>query len=359
VERVGRDGNERVSRRGFLAGVAALPLAAQFTDLGSSAHVMEMGAGPAQPPEADPRARDRLVPPPRLDHRPGRLRELDLVSRERDVEIAPGVRFQAWTYNDTVPGPVIRATEDDLVRVRFRNDSKHPHTIHFHGIHRPGMDGVLEGVAPGESFVYEFRARPHGMHLYHCHSTPLAEHVQRGLYGAFIVDPPEPRRPAHELVMVLSGFDTNRDGANEVYAINGRAFRYTTRPIRVRRSHILRIYLANLTENDLVNSFHLHGELFRLYRTGTDDRYEYTDTVMLCQGERCILEVDFEHTGLYMFHSHQSAFADRGSMGWFNVVDSDEEAAAVEASLLEKYSDEFSRCEPCLGEIGAKALLKY
>jgi FtsP/CotA-like multicopper oxidase with cupredoxin domain len=354
-----RDDKGRVSRRGFLAGVAALPLAAQFTDLGSSAETMEMGAGSTPGHAAHPPTRDRLIPPPRAEHRPGRLRELDLVSRQRDVEIAPGVRFEAWTYNGTIPGPVIRATEDDVVRVRFRNEAKHAHTIHFHGIHRPGMDGVLEGVAPGETFVYEFRAKPYGMHLYQCHSAPLAEHVQRGLYGAFIVDPPEPRRPARELVMVLSAFDTNRDGANEVYAINGSAFRYTRKPIRVRRSQTLRVYLANLTEHDLVNSFHLHGELFRLYRTGTDDRYEYTDTVMLCQGERCILEIDFEHTGLYMFHSHQSAFADRGSMGWFNVVDSDAEAAAVEASLLQKYADEFSRCEPCLGELGAKALLKY
>jgi FtsP/CotA-like multicopper oxidase with cupredoxin domain len=342
-----------------LAGVAALPLAAQFTDLGSSAHSMEAGEGSVPPAGTHPPPPDRLVPPPRAGHRPGRVRELALVSRERDVEIAPGVRFKAWTYNGSVPGPVIRATEDDLVRVRFRNEATHAHTIHFHGIHRPAMDGVLEGVAPGESFVYEFRARPYGMHLYQCHSAPLAQHVQRGLYGAFIVDPPEPRRAAREVVMVLSAFDTNGDGANEVYAINGSAFRYTRQPIRVRRAQTLRIYLANLTENDLVNSFHLHGELFRLYRTGTDDRYEYTDTVMLCQGERCILEIDFEHTGLYMFHSHQSAFADRGAMGWFNVVDSDEEAAAVEASLLQKYADEFSRCEPCLGELGAKALLKY
>jgi FtsP/CotA-like multicopper oxidase with cupredoxin domain len=358
---VGGPESERVSRRGFLAGVAALPIAAQFTDVSpSTAHRMEADAGRSGAHDA-PVAPDidRLVPPRPQPHRPGRLREYDIIGRESEIEIAPDLRFAAWTYNGSVPGPVIRATEGDLLRVRFRNEAKHPHTIHFHGVHRPGMDGVLEAVEPGNSFVYEFRARPYGMHLYQCHSAPISEHVQRGLYGAFIVDPPTPRRPARELVMVLSAFDTNGDGANEVYAINGRAFRYTHQPIRVRRSQTVRIYLANLTEHDLVNSFHLHGELFRLYRTGTDDRYERTDTVMLCQGERCILEIDFESNGLYMFHSHQSAFADRGSMGWFNVVDSDEEAAAVEASLLQRYAEQFSRCEPCLGDIGAKAFLKY
>ncbi len=72
--------------------------------------------------------------------------------------------FSAWTYNGTVPGPVIRATEGDLLRVRFTNGGSHPHTIHFHGIHPANMDGVFEIVEPGGSFTYEFPARPYGMH---------------------------------------------------------------------------------------------------------------------------------------------------------------------------------------------------
>ena len=113
-----------------------------------------------------------------------------------------------------------------------------------------------------------------------------------------------------------------------------------------------------MTEYDLVNSFHLHGEFFRLYRTGSTDHHEYTDTVTLGQGERCILEIDFHHKGLYMFHAHQSKFAQGGWMGWFNVVDTDAEAAGA-AVALNGYADEFARCDPCVNEIGAKALLKY
>ena len=59
----------------------------------------------------------------------------------------------------------------------------------------------------------------------------------------------------------------------------------------------VRIYLANLTEFDLINSFHLHGEFFRYYPTGSTDHFEYTDTVMLCQGQRGIIEIDFPNTG--------------------------------------------------------------
>jgi FtsP/CotA-like multicopper oxidase with cupredoxin domain len=80
------------------------------------------------------------------------------------------------------------------------------------------------------------------------------------------------------------------------------------------------VYLVNLTEFDLLNSFHLHGNFFRCYRTGTDlERSEWTDTVALCQGERAVLEFAFKHTGRFMFHAHQSEFAELGWMGIFDV----------------------------------------
>jgi FtsP/CotA-like multicopper oxidase with cupredoxin domain len=274
------------------------------------------------PAPGGPRALDALLhPPPALPHRPGRVREYDVTAVDREIEVAKGVFYKAWTYNGTVPGPVLRATEGDLLRVNFKNGGSHPHTIHFHGIHPAGMDGVFEIVEPGGSFTYEFPARPYGMHLYHCHATPLKKHIAKGLYGAFIIDPPQLRPPALELVMVLNGFDTDGDGENNFYGVNGPAFYYAKNPIRVRRSQTVRIYLANLTEFDLINSFHLHGDFFRYYPTGSSDHFEYTDTVMLCQGQRGIIEIDFANTGRFMFHAHQSEFTELGWMGFFEVVD--------------------------------------
>jgi FtsP/CotA-like multicopper oxidase with cupredoxin domain len=276
--------------------------------------------GSQVPAPGGPHALDALTyPPPALAHKPGRLREYTLTAIDKQIEVAEGVTFEAWTYNGTVPGPVIRATEDDLLRVRLINGGSHPHTIHFHGIHPAKMDGVFEPVPPGGEFFYEFPARPYGMHLYHCHAVPLKKHIHKGLYGAFIIDPPKPRAPAQELVMVMNGFDTDGDGENNFYAVNGPAFYYAKYPISVRRDQLVRIYLANLTEFDLINSFHLHGDFFRLYRTGSTDHFEYTDTVMLCQGERCILEIEFHNTGRFMFHAHQSEFAELGWMGFFDV----------------------------------------
>lgn len=365
-----------LSRRKFLAGalpvVAGLPFVkdalaradavgtqAGAAHSGGHAGAMERAAAPEGAyPAGSTATSELLYPPNALPARSGRVREFELVAENREVEIAPGVRFPAWTYNGTVPGPVLRVTEGDLLRVRFRNRGTHPHTIHFHGIHRAVMDGVLEPVAPGESFTYEFPAEPAGLHVYHCHTSPLAEHLNRGLYGIFIVDPAKPRPPAQEVILVLSAFDTNGDERNEVYGVNGRAFAYDKTPIVVRRGQTVRIYLANLTEYDPVSSFHLHGEMFRLYRTGTAREPEYADTVMLCQGERAVVEVDFHHKGLYMFHPHQSGFMERGAMGWFSVVDTDAEAVGA-AVLLNGYAQDFANCDPCINELGAKALLKY
>ena len=159
------------------------------------------------------------------------------------------------------------------------------------------------------------------MQLYHCHATPLKKHIHKGLYGAFIIDPKEPRPPARELVMVMNGYDTDGDGENNFYTVNGRAFYYAKYPIRVKRGELVRIYLANLTEFDLINSLHLHGEFFRYYPTGSTDHFEYTDTVMLCQGERGIIELEFHNAGTFMFHAHQSEFAELGWMGYFAVSD--------------------------------------
>jgi FtsP/CotA-like multicopper oxidase with cupredoxin domain len=262
-----------------------------------------------------------LYPPAALRHSPGRVREYTLSGVDKEIEIAPGVFFPAWTYNGTVPGPVIRATEDDLLRVRFVNGGTHPHTIHFHGIHPANMDGVFQIVGPGDEFTYEFTARPAGLHLYHCHATPLKKHIHKGLYGAFIVDPKEPRRPARELVMVMNGYDTDGDGDNNFYTVNGRSFYYAKYPISVRRSELVRVYLANLTEFDLINSLHLHGDFFRYQPTGTGENWEYTDTVVQCQGQRGVLEIEFANTGLFMFHAHQSEFAELGWMGFFDVTD--------------------------------------
>jgi FtsP/CotA-like multicopper oxidase with cupredoxin domain len=248
------------------------------------------------------------------------VREYEMVAQDAEIEVAPGVFYPAWTFNGQVPGPTLRAREGDRLRIVFKNRGTHPHTIHFHGIHASNMDGALELVGPGQEFVYEFDAEPFGMHLYHCHTTPLRKHIEKGLYGVFIIDPKEGRPEADELVMVMNGFDTNFDTENEVYTVNGVAFHYQRHPVKIKRGELVRVYLANFTEFDLINSMHMHANFFDYYPTGTKlEPTEFTDTKMLAQGERGIMEFTYNRAGLFMFHAHVNEFAELGWLGFFEV----------------------------------------
>lgn len=255
------------------------------------------------------------------------VREYTIIARNQNVEVVPGMDFPAWTFNGRIPGPTLRATEGDRLRIRFFNAGDHPHSMHFHGIHPGSMDGVFDAesgvVAPGGDFTYEFDAEPFGLHLYHCHTAPLAKHIAKGLYGAFIIDPVGGRpKVDRELVMVMNGFDMDFDGKNEFYAVNGIPFHYDhdRHPIKLRTGELVRIYLVNALEYDPINSFHLHANFFHYYPTGTSlTPTEFTDTISQMQGQRGILEFRYKYPGRYMFHAHKTEFAELGWTGVFDV----------------------------------------
>jgi FtsP/CotA-like multicopper oxidase with cupredoxin domain len=251
------------------------------------------------------------------------VREFTLIASDNKVmEISPGMFYNVWTFNGTVPGPTIRATEGDLIRIHFINNGSKSHSIHFHGIHKPDMDGAFEMIGPGGQFIYEFYAKPFGVFPYHCHMQPLEEHISRGLYGVYIVDPKKPRPSADEMVMMMNGYDTDNDKENNFYTVNGIPYYYMHHPIQIQRDKLARVYLVNMLEFDPINNFHLHGNLYQVYRSGTSlIPNEYTDMVTMSQGERGILEFTYNYIGLYMFHAHKTEFAEKGWVGSFLVKD--------------------------------------
>ena len=251
------------------------------------------------------------------------VREFTLIASDNKVmEISPGVFYNVWTFNGTVPGPTIRATEGDLVRIHFINNGSKSHSIHFHGIHKSDMDGAFEMIGPGGRFIYEFYAEPFGVFPYHCHMQPLEEHISHGLYGIYIVDPKKPRPPADEMVMMMNGYDTDNDKENNFYTVNGIPYYYMHHPIQIQKDRLARIYLVNMLEFDPINNFHLHGNLYQIYRSGTSlTPNEYTDMVTMSQGERGILEFSYKYSGLYMFHAHKTEFAEKGWVGSLLVKD--------------------------------------
>ncbi|MDA1092633.1 MAG: multicopper oxidase family protein [Acidobacteria bacterium] len=144
--------------------------------------------------------------------------EVALNAHVATVTVAPGVDVEAWTYNGTIPGPLIRAQVGDRVIVHYTNNLPRPSTVHWHGLRVPiEMDGVpgysQAPVAVGDSFTYDFIVPDAGTFWYHPHVMSAAQ-VGFGLYGAFVVeDPDEDLGIADELVIVLSDIDTDDAGA--------------------------------------------------------------------------------------------------------------------------------------------------
>lgn len=256
------------------------------------------------------------------------LREFTIIAEDDNMmEVSPGVFYNVWTFNGTVPGPTIRATEGDVVRIKFINNGSKSHTMHFHGIHEAEMDGVFEIVGSKGQFTYEFEALPVGVHPYHCHVMPLEEHIVHGLYGVYIVDPKEGRPPADEMVMVLNGFDTDFDTENNFYAANSIPFYYQHHPIQINVDELIRVYVVNMVEFDPINNLHLHGNLYHYYPTGTDTvPSTYTDMITLSQTERGIMEFKYDYPGKYLFHAHKVEFSEKGWVGLF-LVKGDSEGA--------------------------------
>jgi FtsP/CotA-like multicopper oxidase with cupredoxin domain len=273
------------------------------------------------------------------------LREFTIIIKENvPVQISenPTHVHDAWTFNGTVPGPTIRVTEGDHVKINVINleNNTLSHSMHMHSIHPSEMDGVQANpILPGGNFTYDFIAQPAGVYPYHCHIDPLHDHINRGLYGALIIDPKTPRPAMPEMMMMLNGYDLDYDQegptiirpgegeaeeeverGNEIYTANGYAFGYMMHPIHLEAGKPYRIYVVNMLEFDLINTFHVHGALFDYYPSGIGETPAFTnDIIDLGQGDRGIMEVQYTYPGKYMFHAHVTEFTDLGWMGFFEV----------------------------------------
>nr|WP_242045924.1 multicopper oxidase domain-containing protein [Leptolyngbya sp. FACHB-16] len=316
------------SRRQFLrlgvaaAGVSGVAIACQASQFGSSVAIpplpditddLQFGFNPMQV------LRDFDYGT--VKHEGGRtVREFEVTANSTTLQLNRAISFVSWNLNGRVPGPTLRAREGDRVRVIFHNEDGHSHSLHFHGTHPADMDGT-QPIRHGNTMVYEFDAAPYGVHLYHCHIAPVTRHISKGLYGMFIIDPPEGRPPADEMVLVMGGYDTNNDDRNELYAFNGIPNYYRDHPIPIYQNQRVRVYLLNMIEFDPAVTFHIHANFFQIFRTGRSLKStEETDVITMGTAERHILEFSYSLPGQYMFHPHQDGIADLGCMGVFDVL---------------------------------------
>ncbi|MEG4997324.1 multicopper oxidase domain-containing protein [Microcoleus sp. B4-D4] len=305
------------------AGVAGGAIALQnFTQKRSAApRIPPMAADPVPGSTINPMQIARDFDYGTVTRENGRtVREFRLEANTSIIQLNSAVSFNTWNVNNRVPGPTLRATEGDRIRVIFSNKAGHSHSLHFHGVHPVEMDGV-KPIRNGSAFIYEFDALPYGVHLYHCHIAPVTRHIGKGLYGMFIVDPPKPRPPADEILLIMGGYDVNDNQKNELYAFNGIPNYYMNNPIQIYKNQLIRLYVMNMIEYESAVTFHLHANFFDVYRTGmTLTPSEKTDVITMGVAERHILEFSYSYAGKYMFHPHQDAIAEAGCMGLFEVI---------------------------------------
>lgn len=269
------------------------------------------------------------------------VREFTLTASEFDWEIQPGTVVRAWGYNGSVPGPEIRVKEGDLVRVTLQNELPVATTIHWHGVMvPPAMDGPAglnqAPVEPGETFVYEFVAKPAGTRMYHSH-TDVVNQIQLGLYGAFIVEPAETTTEYDQeytytiaewdLEMtprVAQGLDPRgpRDSqlrggelGADLFLMNGHTHEAIP-PIDVNEGDKVLIRLINM--GNMGHPVHLHGHLFKIVATDGNPVPEAAqltkDTVWIAPGERYDIELVADNPGIWMVHCHIENHAANGMM---------------------------------------------
>jgi FtsP/CotA-like multicopper oxidase with cupredoxin domain len=251
----------------------------------------------------------------------GDTKVFDLTAKAVKWPILKDVIATAWTYNGTVPGPMIRVTEGDKVRVILKNDLPQPTTIHWHGIAVPNaMDGIPDvtqkPIEPGETFTYEFVASPAGTYLYHSHFEGDVQ-VGAGLYAPFIIDPKETEsvKPDVDVDLMISEM-LIRDGQTyaampmagmepNYFTINGKAYP-ETETINVKKGQLVRLRLTAIGQ--FVHPIHLHGVPFKIVATDghpVPEAAQLTkDTVLVSPGERYDIEFIASEPGQWMLHCH-------------------------------------------------------
>ena len=233
-------------------------------------------------------------------------------------EVQPGAVIDSYSYNGIVPGPEIRVTEGDKVRFVVKNELPESSAIHWHGVHTPNkMDGVpfvtQPPIKPGETFTYEFVAKPIGSHMYHSHHN-AADQVTRGLLGAFIIEPKDKsKEPQYDsdYTLILNDYNVG-------LTLNGKGFPATA-PIIAKVGERVRVRFMN--EGLMIHPMHLHGYYMNVIaQDGALLPNPYLcDTLNVAPGQRFDVIIEADEEGVWAFHCHILTHAE-SPHGMFGMV---------------------------------------
>jgi nitrite reductase (NO-forming) len=279
--------------------------------------------------------------PPAIKRAEAQKVVLSLETVEVDGKLANGTSYTYWTFDKTVPGPMLRVREGDTVELHLKNaaDSKNIHSIDLHAVNGPGGGAASTQVKPGEEKVFTFKALNPGVYVYHCASPHIPTHIAMGMYGMIVVEPKDGLAPVDREFYVMQG---------EIYA-NGRAadaghqtfdssLMYNEQPnfvvfngafqaltgdqtMHAKVGERIRLFVGNGGPN-LVSSFHVIGEVFdKVHKEGATEATSNIQTTLIPAGGATWVEFTIDVPGRYQLVDHSISRAiDKGAVAFIDVT---------------------------------------
>jgi nitrite reductase (NO-forming) len=281
-----------------------------------------------------PVAQPEVLPPLAVGH----TVYVKLALIDKTVELAPGINYHAWTFNGSVPGPVIHARVGDTIDVTLTNQGMMGHSIDFHAALVP-PNLAYQTVRPGYTLHFTWQAQYPGVFMYHCGTPPVLAHISNGMYGAIVVDPANGwGAPAREFVFVQSEFYPSlypgtsdqfygdlqkmKSGVPQLVVFNGVAFRYKQEPLPIKTGELVRLFIVDAGPSHF-SAFHVIGTILQtVYVDGNPtNKLVGIQTVSIPPGGGAVVEFQVQQAGTYPFVTHSFGDADNGAMGAFIATD--------------------------------------
>jgi nitrite reductase (NO-forming) len=274
---------------------------------------------------------------------------VDLETRQVTGMLADGIAYDFWTFNGSVPGPMVRVRQGDTVELTLKNapTSAVTHSINIHAAHAPGGGSVDTQVAPGDDSTIRFQALNPGIYVYHCMTPPVDQHVTNGMYGLVVVEPPGGLPKVDREWYVMEGeFYVHSDAAVPGVRATDLAKLRDERPDYVvfngsvgalsgehaLRAHVgeqIRIFFGMGGPN-LDSSLHVVGGLFdRVYPEGASEFLTNVQTTLVPPGGATLVELTIPTPGHYMIEDHHISRLQKGAAAEI-VVEGDQNLAVFE-----------------------------
>ena len=261
-----------------------------------------------------------------------------LEAKELPLEVAPGKALAAWTFGGSLPGPILRVVEGDLVHFTLYNNGTMAHSMDFHAAETP-WNVNYQPVQPGTSYSFDWTAMWPGVFMYHCGAAPVLAHLSNGMYGVIIVDPAVDTRPVPDVEYALVQSEiylTDAYDANGVYhgditkmetvdptyvVFNGYANQYKDAPLTAGAGQRIRLHVLNAGPTTF-SAFHVIGAMFdRVWVDGNPaNEMVGLQTWQIAPGGGATLDLVIPAAGLYPFVTHSFAYTGLGALGLIQVA---------------------------------------